>query len=65
MNPFVKLAMQTGKHSSSTAVADAIQQISRRDFLKTGGVFVIGVSLFGCGGESVRHPPSRGHPTCT
>ncbi len=26
-----------------------IKQVSRRDFLKTGGVFVIGVSLFGCG----------------
>jgi hypothetical protein len=33
-----------------------IQQLSRRDFLKTGGVFVIGVSLsaslVGCGGEA-------------
>jgi isoquinoline 1-oxidoreductase beta subunit len=64
VNPFVKLAMQTGKHSSSTAVADAIQQISRRDFLKTGGVFVIGVSLFGCGGESAPAPvrPASAEP---
>jgi isoquinoline 1-oxidoreductase beta subunit len=28
-----------------------IRQLSRRDFLKTGGVFVIGVSMFGCGRE--------------
>jgi isoquinoline 1-oxidoreductase beta subunit len=26
-----------------------IRQLSRRDFLKTGGVLVVGVSLFGCG----------------
>jgi len=30
-----------------------IKQVSRRDFLKTGGVFVIGVSLFGCGEEKI------------
>ncbi len=29
------------------------RQLSRRDFLKTGGVFVVGVSLFGCGKEKV------------
>jgi isoquinoline 1-oxidoreductase beta subunit len=30
-----------------------IRQVSRRDFLKTGGVLVVGVSLFGCGKEKV------------
>ena len=30
-----------------------IRQVNRRDFLKTGGVFVVGVSLFGCGKEKV------------
>jgi len=30
-----------------------IRQVSRRDFLKTGGVFVVGVSLFGCGQEKI------------
>ncbi|MBT8054079.1 MAG: molybdopterin-dependent oxidoreductase [Gammaproteobacteria bacterium] len=30
-----------------------IRQVNRRDFLKTGGVFVLGVSLFGCGKEKV------------
>ena len=29
------------------------RQLSRRDFLKTGGVFVLGVSLYGCGKEKV------------
>jgi isoquinoline 1-oxidoreductase beta subunit len=56
VNPFVKLAMQPGKQPSSGSMGDAIQQISRRDFLKTGGVFVMGVSLFGCGGESAPAP---------
>ncbi|NCF61784.1 MAG: molybdopterin-dependent oxidoreductase, partial [Gammaproteobacteria bacterium] len=31
----------------------SIRQISRRDFLKTGGVFVVGVSLYGCGKEKI------------
>jgi isoquinoline 1-oxidoreductase beta subunit len=30
-----------------------IRPVSRRDFLKTGGVLVVGVSLFGCGKEKV------------
>ena len=30
-----------------------IRQVSRRNFLKTGGVLVVGVSLFGCGKEKV------------
>ena len=30
-----------------------IRQVSRREFLKTGGVFVIGVSLAGCGSEKI------------
>ena len=30
-----------------------IREISRRDFLKTGGVLVVGVSLFGCGNEKI------------
>jgi isoquinoline 1-oxidoreductase beta subunit len=30
-----------------------IRDISRRDFLKTGGVLVLGVSLFGCGEEKI------------
>jgi isoquinoline 1-oxidoreductase beta subunit len=32
-----------------------IRQVSRRDFLKTGGVFVLGVSLYGCAEEKM--PP--------
>ena len=30
-----------------------IRQVNRRDFLKTGGVLVVGVSLFGCGKEKI------------
>jgi len=30
-----------------------IRQVNRRDFLKTGGVFVLGVSLYGCGKEEL------------
>jgi isoquinoline 1-oxidoreductase beta subunit len=30
-----------------------IRPVSRRDFLKTGGVLVVGVSLFGCGKEKI------------
>jgi isoquinoline 1-oxidoreductase beta subunit len=30
-----------------------IRPVSRRDFLKTGGVLVVGISLFGCGKEKV------------
>ncbi|MCJ7815389.1 MAG: molybdopterin-dependent oxidoreductase [Xanthomonadales bacterium] len=30
-----------------------IRQVSRRDFLKTGSVLVVGVSLFGCGKEKI------------
>jgi isoquinoline 1-oxidoreductase beta subunit len=33
-----------------------IRQVSRRDFLKTGGVFVVGVSLFGCGDGKIPGP---------
>jgi isoquinoline 1-oxidoreductase beta subunit len=59
MNPFEKLAART----VAASVSGAIQQLSRRDFLKTGGVFVIGVSLFGCGtGETpdAEQPASPG-----
>jgi isoquinoline 1-oxidoreductase beta subunit len=52
MNPFQKFAARSRPDSDP----QAIQQISRRDFLKTGGVFVIGVSLFGCGPESAPIP---------
>ena len=52
MNPFQKFAARPRPGSDP----QAIQQISRRDFLKTGGVFVIGVSLFGCGPESAPIP---------
>jgi isoquinoline 1-oxidoreductase beta subunit len=31
----------------------AIRRVSRRDFLKTGSVLVVGVSLFGCGKEKL------------
>jgi len=55
MNPFLKQARTAGlmpvaspRYSDG---ANAIQQVSRRDFLKAGGVFVVGVSLFGCGPE--------------
>jgi isoquinoline 1-oxidoreductase beta subunit len=42
-----------GVSTPGTRIADApIRQLSRRDFLKTGGVFVIGVSLYGCGREA-------------
>ena len=29
-----------------------IRQLNRRDFLKTGGVFTLGISLYGCGSKS-------------
>jgi len=48
MNPFEKHAAKR----RLIQAPDAIRQISRRDFLKTGGVFVVGVSLFGCSQES-------------
>lgn len=37
-----------------------IRQVSRREFLKTGGVFVIGISLAGCGSEKI---PGTGSPS--
>jgi len=39
-----------------------IRQVNRRDFLKTGGVFVLGVSLFGCGKEKI---PGLAQPLST
>jgi len=36
-----------------------VRQLSRRDFLKTGGVFVVGVSLYGCSRESSPIPVPR------
>jgi isoquinoline 1-oxidoreductase beta subunit len=54
VNPFLKHARELGLAPGtprSPQVANAIRQLSRRDFLKTGGVFVVGVSLFGCGPE--------------
>jgi isoquinoline 1-oxidoreductase beta subunit len=60
VNPFVKLSRETGAQPGHDAVRgpafEPIRQISRRDFLKTGGVFVVGVSLFGCGQESAPIP---------
>jgi len=56
MNPFIKQAREAGlmplARSRSAGDTDVVRQVSRRDFLKTGGVFVVGVSLFGCGPES-------------
>ena len=56
MNPFIKQAREAGlmplARSRSSGDTDVVRQVSRRDFLKTGGVFVVGVSLFGCGPES-------------
>lgn len=63
MRPFRIPGLATGQvtehdpetRRGSAAEPPAIQQLSRRDFLKTGGVFVIGVSLsaslVGSGGE--------------
>ena len=60
MNPFIRYGMNQGAGTGGRALpADApepIRQLSRRDFLKSGGVFVIGVSLFGCGRESAPIP---------
>ena len=60
MNPFLKLAMDRGAGSElrarPAAASDPIRQLSRRDFLKSGGVFVVGVSLFGCSRESAPIP---------
>ena len=60
MNPFIKYGMNQGAGTGGRALpADApepIRQLSRRDFLKSGGVFVIGVSLFGCNRESAPIP---------
>ncbi|MDT8321095.1 MAG: molybdopterin cofactor-binding domain-containing protein, partial [Xanthomonadales bacterium] len=36
-----------------------IRQLSRRDFLKTGGVFVVGISLLGCGRENGPMPVEK------
>mgnify|MGYP001816425638 CR=1 FL=1 len=52
MNPFLQHARELGLApgaSRTRAEENTIRQVSRRDFLKTGGVFVVGVSLFGCG----------------
>ena len=63
MNPFVKHARElAGKPAAvlrSAQDAESIRQISRRDFLKSGGVFVVGVSLFGCAPEGA---PVAGAP---
>ncbi len=60
MNPFIRYGMNQGAGTGGRALpADApepIRQLSRRDFLKSGGVFVIGVSLFGCNRESAPIP---------
>jgi len=60
VNPFLKLSREIGAAPGHDAVPgpafEPIRQISRRDFLKTGGVFVVGVSLFGCGQESAPIP---------
>lgn len=34
----------------------AVRRLNRRDFIKTGGVFVLGVSLYGCSRESTPVP---------
>ena len=34
----------------------AVRRVNRRDFLKTGGVLVLGVSLYGCSRESTPIP---------
>jgi isoquinoline 1-oxidoreductase beta subunit len=62
VNPFQKLATKMTGHPSAGSATGTVRQLNRRDFLKTGGVFVVGVSLFGCGGESAPIPvrPSTG-----
>ena len=67
MNPFLKFSMGNGGQSVQrtrpAALSEPIRQLSRRDFLKSGGVFVIGVSLFGCSRESAPipiKPPAAG-----
>jgi isoquinoline 1-oxidoreductase beta subunit len=60
MNPFQKFAHANGATVGSDMAArtragaafEPIRQVNRRDFLKTGGVLVIGVSLFGCSRDS-------------
>lgn len=50
----------SGKAGSCTVDSDSvIRSVSRRDFLKVGGVLVIGVSLFGCAGKK---RPGEGSP---
>lgn len=60
MNPFLKLAHKSGVDVGLRVLPDAgfepIRQVTRRDFLKTGGVFVIGISLYGCSRESAPVP---------
>lgn len=40
--------MSTKKGPIGSANTSSVRQVNRRDFLKAGGVFVVGVSLFGC-----------------
>jgi len=60
MNPFLKQAIGNGVDLGRRVLPDAglepIRHVTRRDFLKTGGVFVIGVSLYGCSRESAPVP---------
>jgi isoquinoline 1-oxidoreductase beta subunit len=67
VNPFLKFSMEQSGDTEITGLpADAsepIRQLSRRDFLKSGGVFVIGVSLFGCSRDNApipAEPPAAG-----
>ena len=66
MKPF-RIPGRDGAFRAAAAAAHraepAIRQVSRRDFLKTGGVFVIGVSLYGCGREpGPAAPPEAAAP---
>jgi isoquinoline 1-oxidoreductase beta subunit len=71
VKPFREIGMKLGPLAGPTFTGDGmsaganldqdcIRQLSRRDFLKSGGVFVIGVSLgvsvLGCGRESTPAP---------
>jgi isoquinoline 1-oxidoreductase beta subunit len=60
VNPFLKFSMDDGAESGQRALpaaaSEPIRQLSRRDFLKRGSVFVVGVSLFGCSRESAPIP---------
>ena len=53
--PFARKAVAAA--ISQPAGFEPVRAVSRRDFIKAGGVFVVGVSLFGCTEGEQAAPP--------